>query len=284
MSGVSRFLRNASIILTVLLLMYGKTPCAAEEVQSPPVDGGWWARDGKKIGCDAGYLYDTAASAGWREAALLGGFIGATALIAGFLDEPVRRNVRGGGSRRGDALALAGRTYGGESAAIAAPVALYGVGFVSGSEGVRDTGRVMAEALILAELTTGIFKGALGRSRPYTGNGADDFRFFRWKDRYMSMPSGHTTVAFTISSVLASRINRWWASAILYSMAGLTAWSRVYDDRHWASDVFFGGAIGAASGILLSRAQRRCGDGAHIAFSPRLLVSGAGVAVVMNFD
>ncbi len=66
------------------------------------------------------------------------------------------------------------------------------------------------------------------------------------------MPSGHSTVAFAVSSVLANRINNTFASIGLYTLAGITALSRVYHDEHWASDVLLGSAVGYFIGDFIS--------------------------------
>jgi hypothetical protein len=60
---------------------------------------------------------------------------------------------------------------------------------------------------------------------------------------------GHSAVAFAVSSILAGRIKNTYASIGLYSLAALTARSRVYHDEDWLSDTFLGGAIGTVVGI-----------------------------------
>ena len=60
---------------------------------------------------------------------------------------------------------------------------------------------------------------------------------------------GHSAVAFAVSSVLAGRIKNTYASIGLYSLAALTACSRVYQDEDCLSDTFLGGAIGTVVGI-----------------------------------
>jgi membrane-associated phospholipid phosphatase len=40
---------------------------------------------------------------------------------------------------------------------------------------------------------------------------------------------------------------------LLYGAATLTGISRVYDHKHWASDVLLGAGIGTVSGWLVSR-------------------------------
>lgn len=62
----------------------------------------------------------------------------------------------------------------------------------------------------------------------------------------MGMPSGHTTTAFAVATVFADQYGEEskYIPVIAYGLATLTAWSRVYDNSHWASDVFIGAIVG----------------------------------------
>ena len=44
--------------------------------------------------------------------------------------------------------------------------------------------------------------------------------------------------------MLAKNTDSGWLKVASYIPAGLTVVSRIYQDEHWASDVFLGGAIG----------------------------------------
>ncbi|MCX7875790.1 MAG: phosphatase PAP2 family protein [Melioribacteraceae bacterium] len=97
-------------------------------------------------------------------------------------------------------------------------------------------------------ITSGL-KIAFGRARPFTEKGSKDFgNLFLLDDEFHSLPSGHTTIAFSISSVLANNTESNWLKVLCYVPAFLTATSRVYQDKHWLSDVFLGGIIGFTVG------------------------------------
>jgi membrane-associated phospholipid phosphatase len=91
-------------------------------------------------------------------------------------------------------------------------------------------------------------KGIIGRSRPFLGDGPRRFTPFQFHEEATSLPSGHTTAAFAISSVLSERIKNPYATVGLYSLATLTAVARVYEDEHWFSDTVFAAAIGTVLG------------------------------------
>ncbi|PYP40538.1 MAG: hypothetical protein DMD43_08360, partial [Gemmatimonadetes bacterium] len=47
-----------------------------------------------------------------------------------------------------------------------------------------------------------------------------------------------------------------WSAAGFYSVAALTGFSRVNDDKHWLSDTVFGAALGIMSARLVQRWHR----------------------------
>ncbi len=120
---------------------------------------------------------------------------------------------------------------------------LYSSGLLFDSEWLRGTGLIMASTLTICAITQTTFKYITGRARPYTGMRYYTFRPFSFNSDYVSFPSGHTIVAFTISAVLARRIDNVYASIALYTAATLGGFSRIYSGNHWLSDVVFGGAM-----------------------------------------
>ena len=86
-----------------------------------------------------------------------------------------------------------------------------------------------------------------GRARPFSSKGnSTNFNILKGlKYSLSSMPSGHSTVAFAFAAAVDKSTPRSMIkTALLYSMAGITAVSRVYHDRHWLSDVIIGATLG----------------------------------------
>jgi len=136
---------------------------------------------------------------------------------------------------------------------------LYVVGRVAKKPNLADLGWHGTEAVLIASGFTGLLKGVLGRARPFVTNDtlASDFEFmggFGSSDR-QSFPSGHTTTAFAAASSVTSEINRmwpkytWYAAPVLYGGATMVGLSRMYHNKHWASDVVLGAAVGTFSGL-----------------------------------
>jgi membrane-associated phospholipid phosphatase len=139
---------------------------------------------------------------------------------------------------------------------------LYAVGLVARKRTVADLGWHTLEALAVSGQVTGALKGLFGRSRPYaSGGNARDFDLgggFSSSTR-RSFPSGHTSMAFTFASVVAEESSHRWPRAhrviapIAYAAATGVGLARMYNDKHWASDVALGAAIGTLSGRLVVR-------------------------------
>lgn len=93
--------------------------------------------------------------------------------------------------------------------------------------------------------TTGIAKVVFGRARPYMDEGQFDFRpfSFDYPDRF-SFFSGHTSLAFSMSTILAANQEKTIYKVLLYIPAVVTGISRIYHNKHWTSDVFLGGVTG----------------------------------------
>lgn len=135
---------------------------------------------------------------------------------------------------------------------------LYLGGWIFGSNDTRKTGRLVFESLLLSgTITTGL-KYVFGRARPFMNEGAFSYQpFGEWDDARFAFPSGHTTAAFAMSTVLSMRMKSIYASVGLYTLAVSTGVARMYYDKHWLTDTMFGGIIGTLSAIAVVNASDR---------------------------
>ena len=53
--------------------------------------------------------------------------------------------------------------------------------------------------------------------------------------------------------MVARQIDQGWAYATLFTLAGITGWSRLYADKHWLSDVLLGSVLGYLSSTTVWR-------------------------------
>ena len=141
--------------------------------------------------------------------------------------------------------------------------ALWAGGALTHDNVTATDGQRALEAVAVSGIATAVIKGLAGRMRPYASpSNATDFKFGRGiggSGEAQSFPSGHTSAAFAFASVITARVAQRspgraaWLGPLLYGAATLTGISRVYDHKHWASDVLLGAGIGTVSGWLVSR-------------------------------
>src|SRR5262249_34550370 len=103
---------------------------------------------------------------------------------------------------------------------------------------------------ILSGGMTDVVKLIVGRARPEQGLGAAHFDPFGGDK---SFPSGHTTMAFAVGSVIAAHSDQVWVKISAYSLASLVAFARVYHDAHWSSDVAASALLGTVVGETIVR-------------------------------
>lgn len=144
---------------------------------------------------------------------------------------------------------------------------LYAVGRVAGNERMATLGLHGTEAVVIGLGTVGVGKVITGRARPYATADTNprDFEFMRGLrggSDYQSFPSGHAVMAFAAAAAVTGETARWWPNAtpyigtVLYGGATLAGASRLYDRKHWASDVVVGAAIGTFVGQKVVRYHR----------------------------
>jgi membrane-associated phospholipid phosphatase len=171
-----------------------------------------------------------------------GGFIAGTAAVT-LLDEPVRSFWKGKQSKALDQFQTIGNHYGKPYSAVAITSGFYFAGLVFKNEWARETGLMLASGLASSTVLQTFFKNAIGRARPNLNIGNYEVDPFNRDSPYHSLPSGHTTVAFTTSLILAKQVQPVPLKIFFYSVATITAASRMYLDVHWISDIALGGAI-----------------------------------------
>jgi hypothetical protein len=172
------------------------------------------------------------------------GFIVATSFT---LDEFVRKEIRQNHSEAlyssFDIMNNAGRL---EFSTIV-PL-LYCGGLILKDEKLKRTSCISLESLILAGATTSALKYTTGRARPYNNKGAFFFDPFpaNFNNDFLSLPSGHSAVAWSVITPYAEEYSRW-----LYIIPVSVSAARIYKDQHWLSDVVFGGGLGFIAGWYL---------------------------------
>jgi membrane-associated phospholipid phosphatase len=124
--------------------------------------------------------------------------------------------------------------------------AIYIYGLIVEDPKTRTLGRMVVQSLTYSGLTAMFIRMIAGRKRPPFTDDPINFLGFTTDNNYQSFPSGHTTVAFALSTIMAEYLDSPWSRIGFYSIAGLSAVERLINSQHWFSDV----AIGASLGII----------------------------------
>jgi hypothetical protein len=187
---------------------------------------------------------------GWTELA------GAAALAgAAFTsDQSLRNRIADPHDRLGRTLSDLGNALGDGAVVYPSLLAVAVGGRLLGKPGMQKVGTRALESTLLAGAAALALKSAIGRQRPdNSGSNAYVFRPFRIHD--LSLPSGHTAVAFALATSLARETGDKWTDAAFFAAAALTGYSRMHDDKHWASDVVLGAGIGILAARFVHRFQ-----------------------------
>lgn len=241
---MSRFLVRRLRVLLALLL----APTAAAMGQAQPAPSG-------------------AALFTYRDALLAGVIVGGTILVRP-LDDELADGIQDSSTQANRKLQFLSGVlrFTAAQGAVIIGASMYTVGRLAGNDRMAQLGLHGSEALLLGEVAGVALKGLVGRQRPYVKpRDSGSYRFFRGVrggDQYRSFPSGHTLAAFAVAAAVTSETAGWWPDATwvvapaMYGGAALVGASRMYDNRHWASDVIFGGGIGTFAGLKVVRYHR----------------------------
>jgi membrane-associated phospholipid phosphatase len=196
----------------------------------------------------------------WRDAAILEAFAIATVAVAPLDTRLAERlqnpNVRDNQNLKRLATVVETVT---DPGAFIIGTGLYVYGRIAKNKRAADLGLHGTEAVLIGAEVGNLIKGIAGRARPYLDvTRPHDYRSFRGfggGSDYRSFPSGHTIAAFAAASAVTSETKRWWPRSVwfvgpvMYGGAWAVGWSRMFDNKHWASDVITGAAIGTFAGL-----------------------------------
>lgn len=151
-------------------------------------------------------------------------------------------------------------------------------GIIDKDQYSTETAFIAAEALLISTVAVQLVKNTVGRSRPNPSGSTGPHQFNGPFFKGTSFYSGHTTAAFSVASVFAQRYRETgWVPWLSYGLATIAGLERIYDNRHWASDVVMGAAVGTATGLLLCHQWEKN----TIRFYPSFIPSGGGVSMVI---
>jgi len=156
---------------------------------------------------------------------------------------------------------------------------LYLLGYIIDSKNLKSSSLESLEAVAITALITAGSGYAIGHKGPQDSMDSDSFEPL---SRYRSMPDMDSSLIFSIAGVYAYEKSTLEA-LLYYGIAAGTAYSRLYFQEAWPSDVFLGSIIGTAIGRTVA-ARSRDGGGANITLLPVLEHNGqAAIGLKVEF-
>ena len=171
-----------------------------------------------------------------------------TAAIMPF-DQQITKIFQGNQQYYYSAPVVGGRIYG-EWYSIGAVTAIFaGYGILAHNNGAKKIAIELLQAGVYSELIVEILKIGIGRARPYENVGPYEYHPFTVINTgFQSSPSGHAACSIALSTVMSRHAHSTFLKILAYVPAGFTLFSRIYQNFHWASDEFFGAAVGLSTG------------------------------------
>lgn len=183
----------------------------------------------------------------------------ATAGMAYLYDDELRSFFQKNKSESLTALSFAAEPFGNVFVGFGSMALIGLAGAATGHENACRLGLTGVKAFVLSTATAQVSKSLFGRQRPDEGMAPDPAKWHGpgLRTNYKSFYSNHASNAFALAAVVSGFYdNRPGIAIPAYTVAALTALSRVYDDKHWSSDVIIGAAIGYGIGQLVVNSSK----------------------------
>ena len=156
---------------------------------------------------------------------------------------------------------------------------LYLLGYFIDSKTLKSNSLESLEAAAITALITAGSGYMIGHQGPQDSSNSDQFEPF---NKYRSMPDMNSALIFSMASVYAYE-KPWLEALLYYGIATGTAYSRLYFQESWPSDVFLGSVLGTAIGRSVA-ARSRNGRGSNFTLLPVLEHKGrAAIGLKVEF-
>lgn len=172
------------------------------------------------------------------------GVVIASTGVSYLIDDPVSEYARGIRDDVPKVIRDYGFQYGSPTNNYMITGAVYATGLIIKNEKLRRTGVLLISSASTAGLLQQIVKSAVGRARPLSGLSKDTFNplWAGGKD-FHSFPSGHTILAMTNAHAIAKQFKNIWVKSGIYTLGAIPSISRLWEGKHWLSDVVLSVAI-----------------------------------------
>lgn len=213
----------------------------------------------------------------WVTASIVAGVTG----VFFVLDDDINEEVQNTRSATTDDISEFFEPFGNGAFTIPVLAGLYLYGRFGENEKLERTALLATESFLVSGLFSTVLKVSMGRHRPSKGDPANTFDGPSTSNK--SFPSGHTTTAFAVATIVANEYEHIpFIAPLSYGIATMTGFSRLNDNKHWASDIVFGAALGyfTSKTILKLHSNKK---GRHFTIYPRVDRRGGGLVLSTRF-
>jgi hypothetical protein len=138
---------------------------------------------------------------------------------------------------------------------------MYLAGVITHDRKLEHTSLITAKSLLISTLLYTMTKSLIRRGRPTYYDSPFEYNRTLTTDKYhTSFPSGHMLTVTSVATALAEAYGKDhpWVPWVTYSIAGLTGVTRMYQNRHWSSDIWIGASLGyfVTKGVFKNHRQQ----------------------------
>ncbi len=147
---------------------------------------------------------------------------------------------------------------------------------------IKQATLLSIQSILISGGAAFLVKRISGRERPYSGKSYNKWRGLNTDDNLSSFYSAHSTTAFAFAAILNSLSRRKKiTSPIYYGLATTVALSRVYEQKHWTSDVVTAAIVGIFFSKVIINTQF---EESKISMSPLFGKDLRGVKLCFSFN
>jgi membrane-associated phospholipid phosphatase len=172
------------------------------------------------------------------------GVLGGSAILIYAYDRQLQDFVQDHKSNVLGSLADVTNYLGNGYVVLPAEALLYCYGALAEDEKARRISLEMLESFAIVGVTVNTIKFLTHRHRPSASDSPDIWDGPSFSSHNIAFPSGHSSVAFSWATVLAEEFkDKPVIGIVSYALATCTSFARVYNNKHWVSDVFVGAVL-----------------------------------------
>ncbi len=189
-----------------------------------------------------------------------------------FFDREIRKDINSSRSSTNKALSDTGNLIGNPYLSFFTPLSIYG--FTEKESKLNRSSFRAAESVFFSTAIAGAISIATGRKRPE--NSKSPFEFNPFSFSHDSFPSKHMAA----STALFTTYAKFYDNSYLYIFPVITAFGRLYENKHYLSDTLFGATIGyTVASYLYKREGLK-----KPSYLPLIMISKEKVMFALSFN